>query len=323
MKLSIIIALYNTEKYIEQCIRSIYLNNTLGYKEFEVIVINDGSTDSSRSIIESLIKEFSNIIIIDKSNGGQSSARNIGFLNARGEYILCLDSDDFINGSYLESILKKSIENNIDIGAFKCVTVDDMGKKIDKNKFNYNIGNIESKSVEDFYFKEVVLGAMCFYLYKRDILVKNDLKLHEGIRHEDEEFVTKFFSVSDLISFYDVPLYYYRIHNASSMNVPERAKRIILMFDILKVINELNKHQNKLDKNKSRIFVNKKCNELLVSVYLKAKGLKLTRAEKIELFQKIDSIDLPNKGMSKYLGIKKNLFLFLLRINFFRNLYFI
>src|SRR5690606_24862994 len=84
MKLSIIIALYNTEKYIEKCIRSIYLNNTLSLNEFEVIVINDGSTDNSQIIVEDLKNDFTNIILINKENGGQSSARNIGFKIAKG-----------------------------------------------------------------------------------------------------------------------------------------------------------------------------------------------------------------------------------------------
>src|SRR5690554_1785104 len=115
MKLTIIIALYNTEQYIEKCIRSVYLNNKLPLSNFEIIVINDGSTDKSQNIVENLQIEYSNIILINKENGGQSSARNRGFKIAKGKYIFCLDSDDFIVAPEMVEALSYCMEKNLDM----------------------------------------------------------------------------------------------------------------------------------------------------------------------------------------------------------------
>ena len=109
-KISVIVPVYNTEKYIGRCIESI-LNQS--YKELEVIVINDGSSDGSAEIIRKYAEDDSRIIFIDNKNCGVSESRNIGIRNAKGEYIQFVDSDDFIDENMLKDTLQLLEENNV------------------------------------------------------------------------------------------------------------------------------------------------------------------------------------------------------------------
>ena len=111
-KISVIVPVYNTEKYIGRCIESI-LNQS--YKELEVIVINDGSSDGSAEIIRKYAENDSRIIFIDNKNYGVSESRNIGIRNAKGEYIQFVDSDDFIDENMLKDTLKLLEEHNVDM----------------------------------------------------------------------------------------------------------------------------------------------------------------------------------------------------------------
>lgn len=112
MKVSIIIPVYNVEEYIEQCLQSI-INQT--YKNIEIIIVNDGSPDKSGLIIEKYSKKDSRIKVINKENGGLSSARNSGILKASGEYVLHVDGDDYIDRKAVEMLLKKAEETQADI----------------------------------------------------------------------------------------------------------------------------------------------------------------------------------------------------------------
>ena len=111
-KISIIVAVYNVEKYLKRSLDSI-LNQS--YKNIEVIIVNDGSTDNSRNICEKYAELYSNIKVIHKENGGLSSARNIGIENATGEYIGFVDSDDYISSNMFEEMYNRIIESDSDI----------------------------------------------------------------------------------------------------------------------------------------------------------------------------------------------------------------
>ena len=113
MKISVIIPVYNVYDYLEKCLNSLVKQTD---KNFEVIIVNDGSTDNSQEIIDKFVLENDNMYSFKKENGGQASARNFGLQKATGEYILFLDSDDYYEPNTIE-ILKK--EANADIVAFK------------------------------------------------------------------------------------------------------------------------------------------------------------------------------------------------------------
>lgn len=118
IKLSYIVPVYNCENYISQCIDSLY-NQNLNTNEFEVIIINDGSTDNSENIILKYTKINKNIIYQKQKNQGLSVTRNVGMSIAKGEYIQFVDSDDYLEPETMDKILSAAIENNLDILTFK------------------------------------------------------------------------------------------------------------------------------------------------------------------------------------------------------------
>lgn len=124
-KISIIVPIYNTEKYLKKCLDSI-LKQSL--KEIEVIAVNDGSLDNSLKILREYEKKDSRIIVIDKENGGLSSARNAGLEISSGEYILHIDSDDWIEQEYLKDMYDKAKKNNLDIVVSDIIWDFDNGK---------------------------------------------------------------------------------------------------------------------------------------------------------------------------------------------------
>ena len=112
-KVSVIVPVYNVEKYIDKCLESL-VNQTL--KDIEIIIVNDGSTDNSIKIVEEYKEKYKNkIIYLEKENGGLSDARNYGIQYAKGEYIAFLDSDDYVDRKMYEKLYNKAIENNSDI----------------------------------------------------------------------------------------------------------------------------------------------------------------------------------------------------------------
>ena len=118
VKISIIVPVYNTEPYLEQCLDSI-INQTL--EDIEIICVNDGSTDNSLSILEEYASKDNRIRIINQENKGQGFARNNGLKNVNGEYVLFVDSDDWIELNTCEALYKKVNELDLDM-LFFCAT---------------------------------------------------------------------------------------------------------------------------------------------------------------------------------------------------------
>ena len=111
-KISFIIPVYNVEKYLEQCVESIMCQE---YENKEIILVNDGSTDASPDLCDKLATKYENVIVIHKENGGLSDARNTGLNKASGDYILFVDSDDFIESGCLKMIAETASKNPVDV----------------------------------------------------------------------------------------------------------------------------------------------------------------------------------------------------------------
>ena len=111
-KVSVIVPVYNVEEYLERCLDSL-VNQTL--KDIEIIIVNDGSTDGSKEIIQKYLNKYKNIVYLEKENGGLSSARNYGIPYAKGEYIGFVDSDDYVELTMYEKMYNKAIEEKSDM----------------------------------------------------------------------------------------------------------------------------------------------------------------------------------------------------------------
>ena len=136
IKVSLIIPVYNVEDYIEKCLYSV-VNQTL--KDIEIIVVNDGSTDQSMDIVNRFENKHSNIRIINKQNGGLSSARNRGVKVSKDKYIAFIDSDDYMNVAMLEEMYNSAEINHLDIVSCNLTKVDLAGEiiEIEKNVVDY------------------------------------------------------------------------------------------------------------------------------------------------------------------------------------------
>lgn len=230
-KISIIVPVYNVEQYLGNCIDSI-LNQT--FKDFELILVNDGSTDNSLDICKHYKNIDDRICIINKKNGGLSSARNAGLDIAKGEYIGFVDSDDYIHPQMYEILYKVIIKNDAEMSVcnFKRVfnSNEDLifyNKCNDKSMTIEYLSNIESlhrMSQEN----GVVLVVAWNKLYKKD-LFKN-LRYKEGIIHEDECIVHRILYAAKKINYIHEKLYFYLQRDGSIMNNITNIKRIDYWF---------------------------------------------------------------------------------------------
>lgn len=187
--ISVIIPIYDSEKYLKKCLDSI-VNQTL--QEIEIILINDGSTDNSSKIMKEYSEIDKRIILIDKENGGVSSARNNGLELANGEYITFVDSDDWCELTMLDEMYKIATINSVDFISSGYIVESFTGKCIRNittnkqmiGKNNDNISNILSN---------IELGYSVGKLYKRSILNKNNIRFDESISFaEDAIFIREY-----------------------------------------------------------------------------------------------------------------------------------
>ena len=234
---SIIVPIYNVERYLEQCIESVLAQN---YQNYELILVDDGSPDNSLDICTQYAKQHHNIVFIRKVNGGLSDARNSGIKMARGEYLMFLDSDDYWEGTSILSDLQKIItENNPDV-IFNYMS----SVYPDKVLNNYlNRDKLLGSFKEDFqglYQDGIYLGFVWTKIIKREILLKNHLFFIKGRSFEDVAwsfFLTKYISS---YAIYKNCFYMYRRKRKGSISSVVTAKNQVSLFQNLSdVITEI------------------------------------------------------------------------------------
>lgn len=183
MKLSVIIPVYNTEKYIEKCLNSI-ANQTM--KDLEIIIINDGSTDNSESVIKQWIENNKNIDAkyFKKENGGLSDARNFGVKKANGKYISFVDSDDYLEKD-LYNNLEKYMDQEIDLIKFKMATYKPTGEMIEKMNGPVFEKATGEEAFEKLCTQDKFLEVACIYLYRKEFFKKGKFEYEAGTYHED------------------------------------------------------------------------------------------------------------------------------------------
>ena len=240
-KLSFILPVYNVEPYIEKCIRSIR-DKDMPYKEYEIIVINDGSPDNSKEIVKNLQKEIPNILLINQENQGVSAARNKGIDNANGEYLVFIDPDDYVNPNLLRKLYDRVKRDNLDIlqSGRSLVSSDGIvrhmvGNEDIKGKIFDGISAFYQKDKE-FQFFDSSVG----YLYKRCLINENNIKFPVGVVHlEDGVFIRKIFTLAKRVGFENCDFYqvFLRPGSASRSEVGTSLKAV--EGDIISVKNLL------------------------------------------------------------------------------------
>ena len=190
VQLSIIVPVYNVEKYIRPCIESIFKQG-LDDADFEVIIFNDGTPDKSMEMITDIIAAHQNIAVINQENQGLSVARNNGIAAAKGEYILMPDSDDLLIDNSLKPLLEKALETKVDLVVADFLTMTD--EEIDvfyKKDFKQPELQFKEGAGEQLYLEEFN-PYHCYVwrtLYRREFLVTKNLNFYPGIRYQDIPF---------------------------------------------------------------------------------------------------------------------------------------
>lgn len=222
-KISVIVSVYNTEKYIEKCLDSL-LNQT--YSNIEIVVINDCSTDGSLKILKKYAKKYDNMILIEnKENKGLSYSRNVGLEKATGKYIGYIDSDDYVDSTYYEQMMKaiKKEKSEIAIADMKIVYED--GSFPDYVSKGCN-GEVNTLNI----IKNGLAASACNKLFKREIIEK--YKFSEGKLNEDLAVILPSIVAAKKISYVENNNYYYVQHTGSIQNSRFSDRRFDIFYGV-------------------------------------------------------------------------------------------
>ncbi len=213
--LSIIIPVYNVEKYIFECLESITKQK---FRDYEVIIIDDGSVDKTNIICSDFCSHYENFRLFTSNHDGVSKARNVGLHKARGQYVMFLDGDDYIDLNSLSYISKLILSTKEDayVSNFKTVINDGCDRKLYDRQINSNMINGKRMSEVLNYIKvSKIVFTVWRFIIKKDLILKNKLFFVEYIVHEDEEWVIKMLCHIKSLYYIDKSYYNYRLHNNS------------------------------------------------------------------------------------------------------------
>lgn len=260
-KISVIVPVYNTQKYLDICLDSI-ISQT--FEDFEVICINDGSTDNSLKLLERYSEFDKRIKVYTTKNQGLSEARNTGLKLSTGDYVTYIDSDDWISPVMLERLYKNITANDSDyvFCSIRCVNpltneavIWDMLKPEDKEQLQsiskkpfFTEGQLDSS----FYFK--MHSMACAKLYKREFI--KDFKFPAGLIFEDAPFFANCYLKACRISYDDNPLYYYRQNRTDSITGSSNPKYKDI-FAIYNLVKQVFIENGKYEKYKTRLLLKK------------------------------------------------------------------
>lgn len=221
--LSIVIPIYNAEKYIHRCLESI-LNQNLD--KCEIILVDDGSIDSSLQICYKYAEKYNNIKVYHKDNGGASSARNYGLKKANGEYIWFIDCDDSIEKESIAKLISCMNLKKSDVIVCQSKKVELNGEIIDECEYSIEKGEYSSEQFMKVMKKSPNSVIFCpqYYIVKRDFIKKNAIYFYEGIIYEDELWIPQLLIKADKIYYTALNIYYHYMVSSSVMHTTKLDK---------------------------------------------------------------------------------------------------
>lgn len=236
--ISVVVPVYNVEKYLEKCVNSL-LSQT--YKDIEIILVNDGSTDSSLSICQEYERLDERVKVLCKENGGLSSARNMGIKSATGKYIAFVDSDDYVSKYYIETLVQNASDNSISIVSHRKVHEND---SVIESVFQRKKPRVlDKKGIFKLFFSDNNMSSAWGKLFPASFFKR--VVFPEGRIYEDFATIYKLYDQATVFYFYDNELYNYLMRNSSITNSSFSKKN----FDLLSACDEVELFikENKLD----------------------------------------------------------------------------
>ena len=247
--LSIIVPLYNVEKYLSDCLDSLLA--TTGIDETEILLIDDGSTDGSAKTADQYSESHPNIHVIHKENEGPSASRNLGVSKATGKYIFFCDADDMIESKRFERIIEMSKTSDEDMFLWDSELIYETSDLLAKKDGSY-FAHVGLPKVEKTYTgKEVMeilirdgkgfIATVWLGAYRRDFLLSNDLTFENGLIYEDELWVPKVLIAAQTVRYIPEKLYLYRVRPGSITN-PEKRDLLVNVEALMHVYTSLYKY---------------------------------------------------------------------------------
>lgn len=264
-EISVIIPVYNNEKFLTKTLNSLFKQS---FKNFELILINDGSTDSSLSIMHAFQNKFSDCKILDIKNQGVSHARNLGIEISRGNYISFIDGDDFVSKNFLRTLYSDLIINDADVSCCNyCFYYPKIKLKI-PDFFALSTGTYEPKKIlKSLIFDLRIHSFVWNKLWKRSLFIKNNIKFPDTC-FEDTAVLPILFYDAKKISVNSAPLYYYTQHSGSTVAAGcMNEKKINDFITSFEKIKSFLKSKNDYDYyRKSHVFLGYKI--ILISLFV-------------------------------------------------------
>lgn len=309
--ISVIVPVYNVEKYLDECVNSI-LDQT--YSNIEILLIDDGSTDNSPNICDFYEKQDNRVRVIHQQNGGLSLARNIGIEKSQGDFIVFVDSDDYISTDMLEVMINEMKKNIESTSILMCnfVKFDSYGNVIKKNNYNLEKEIIDKVSAIDrlIVSKDINYIVAWGKLYKKEVF--DEIRFPLNKQNEDEFVMHKVYFNCDSIICLDKCFYKYRIRDNSIMNSKFSIKQFNKLEALYDRVNFCKKH--------NLIDLMNKAQQMYIAYFIDfyIKGMEtltikksIIRRKKIYLIKQIFYI-LKNK----YINNREKIIIFLFAINY-------
>lgn len=232
MKVSIVIPVYNVEKYLRRCLDSVFRQT---YSDFEVVCINDGSTDSSLAILDEYRRMYDNLAVYTIPNGGQANARNLGVKKSQGEFICFLDSDDYIENTMLEVLVRTQQQDKCDMVICGIDRIFEDGVSKIEKLFKYDADLDEKHTVSIYEYPKiitVVKNSPFSKLIRKDVILKHNVEFPVGYIYEDFTFTHTLIATGLTISIIQDKLYKYIVRKGSTMTSKQsRIKDMFPMYE--------------------------------------------------------------------------------------------
>ena len=247
-KVSIVVPIYNVEKYLHRNLSSL-MNQT--YSNIEVLCVNDGSTDYSGDVIDEFVQKDNRFIRLDKINGGLSDARNYGMKYASGDYIMFIDSDDFVSERMVEACLSRMEKDNLDMVVFDYNQYFDMTNTSEIIRVPFDddkVYNLENAPELVAYCNNAAWNKM----YRFDLFKEHDIEYPFGYRHQDLGTTFRLLTFCERIGFIHEPHYFYladRPNNISQMI----DKKLYHIIDMCAVNVDFYKEKGLFEKHKEEL----------------------------------------------------------------------
>lgn len=314
MLLSIIVPVYNVENYLIECIESL-LNQEL--ENYEIILINDGSTDNSPTICNYYKEKYKIIKVFNQTNKGLSAARNRGIKLAKGKYISFVDSDDFVLKNTYKEIVRIMEMEKLDIlsvNAFKYISKNKTKLKTKKRSFeSKKLSGIEF--LKKSYLENAMSHCVPFNVYKREMILENKILFKKGILHEDNLWTPQVFIKAKNVMYYDIDFYMHRKREGSITQKKDKKKN---STDLLKTCYELDNIYIKINDKQTKFVLD----NVLVTTYLWAiaTGKLVPENNNLVKLSFLKNKSLNSKNKVKVFIFKKNPELYIKLFNFINSL---